>query len=202
MNLEEVKNTLHDIAEMFFSGASIIWSEQTATRPPVPYITLKLGNIHRSAFPIITDEGCRYYECKTTLTVNLYTKGVKAVPQPGCTSNYINTATSDMTDFTLFVDSDSITDMLAGLGMDVSLLPPVRDASELQNDSQFRYRAMAEFTVSYAEEANGAYGISDMQTVPNASGGGTKELQSVEIAEIDEVIISETTEGGNSDEEQ
>lgn len=202
MNLVQVKEVLYDITEMFFKGATIIWSEQIATRPAAPYITLKLGGIQRTAFPIVDDNGRRIYSCKTTLTVNLYTKGKPIKAQGRQTTNYINTATSDIMDFANFVESIFITDKLADAGMDVSLIPPVKDLSELQNDSQYRYRSMAEYTVSYAEAADGAYGMANMDMVPNASGGGNAELQSVEVGEITEVEISEITEGGNSDEEQ
>lgn len=200
MNLEEVKETLYDIAEMFFVGATVIWTEQINTKPPLPYVTLKVGGIQRTSFPVIDDDGNRYYPCRTTAEVNLYTKGKPVTVKEKATGNFANTAVSDLMDFFNFVESDYITDLLAGKGMDISLVPPVRDLTDLQNDSRYRYRSMAEVTVSFAEEADGPYGVGGMPFAPNSSGGGTSEMADATSDTIEEVGI---TEGGNDyDEEQ
>lgn len=196
MNLDEVKETLYDIAAMFFKGATVIWTEQINTKPPLPYVTLKVGGIQRTSFPIVDEDGNRYYPCRTTAEFNLYTKGKPATIGDNVTGNFMNTATSDMMDFFNFVESDNITDILAGKGMDTSLLPPVRDLTDLQNDSRYRYRSMAEATVSFVEEADGPYGIGSMSAVPNISGGGTLEMAEAITETIEEVEIIEITEGG------
>ncbi len=194
MNLEEVKDTLYDIAAMFFTGATVIWTEQINTKPPLPYVTLKLGGIQRTSFPVVGDDGNRYYPCRTTAEVNLFTKGKPVTVKEKVTGNFANTATSDMMDFFNFVESERITDLLAGKGMDISLLPPVRDLTDLQNDSRYRYRSMAEATVLFSEEAEGPYGIGGMSYAPNSSGGGTPEKVEAISDTIEEV---ELTEGGN-----
>lgn len=200
MNMEEVKDTLYDIAEMFFVGATVIWTEQIITKPQLPYVTLKVGPIQRTSFPVIDDDGNRYYPCRTIAEVNLYTKGKPVTVKEKATGNFANTATSDMMDFFSFMESDRITDLLAGKGMDISLVPPVRDLTDLQNDSRYRYRSMAEATVSFAQEADGPYGIGGMPSAPNSSGGGTSEIVAATQETIEEVEI---TEGGNDyDEEQ
>lgn len=199
MNLEAVENTLYDIAEMFFKGATIIWTEQINTQPSLPYVTLNIGGINRTSFPIVDEDGSRYYPCSTVLEVNLYTKGKPVTVGEKVTGNYANTATSDLTEFFNFIDSESVVDILAGKGMDVSLVPPVRDLTNLQNDSKYRYRAMAEATVSFVMEADGPYGIGGMETVPNYSGGGTSEMAEATTDIIEEVVI---TEGGNDNDEE
>lgn len=194
MNLEEVKDTLYDIADMFFVGATVIWTEQINTKPPLPYVTLKVGSIQRTSFPVVDDNENRYYPCRTTVEVNLFTKGKPVTVKEKVTGNFANTATSDMMDFFNFVESERITDLLAGRGMDISLVPPVRDLTDLQNDSRYRYRSMAEATISFAEEANGPYGIGGMLYAPNSSGGGTPEKVDATTETIEEV---ELIEGGN-----
>lgn len=193
MNLAEVKERLFDLTELFFKGATVIWSEQINTKPPLPYVTLKCGGVNRTSFPVDDGDGRRVYQAKTTWEVNLYTKGQPITVGEGVTGNYANTAVSDLTEFTIFLDSESIVDIIAGYGMDVTLIPPVRDLTNLQNDSKYRYRAMAEFSVSYVQEADGPYGTGSMPLVPNSSGGGTKEMADAVAETIEEVEI---TEGG------
>ena len=197
MNLEAVKETLYNITEMFFKGATVIWADQINTMPKLPYITLKLGGVKKTTFPITDEDGNRFYPCSTTMEVNLYTRGKPVTVGENVTGNYINTATSDMLDFFKFLESDEMIDYLAGNGVDVLLVPPVRDLTELQNDSRYRYRSMAEATVSWSEDANGQYGIGGSSTVPNSSGGGTAEMLETDIYAIEEIEIKESTEGGN-----
>ncbi len=193
MNLAEVKERLYDLTDMFFKGATVIWSEQINTKPPVPYITLKTGGVSRPSFPVEDGEGRRVYQAKTTWEVNLFTKGQPITAGEGVTGNYANTAVSDLTEFTNFLDSEEIVGIIAKYGMDITLMPPVRDLSDLQNDSKYRYRALAEFSVSFVQEAYGPYGIGGMPLAPNSSGGGTKEMADAVTETIEEVEI---TEGG------
>lgn len=199
MNLEDVKSVIYNVTAEFFQGATVIWAEQINTKPELPYVTLKTGNINKTRFPIVDDNGNRYYPCSTLLEVNLYTKGKAVTVGKNVTGNYANTATSDLNDYFNFLDSDTVVDQLAAFGLDISLEPPVRDLTGLQNDSKYRYRAMAEATVSFAQEADGPYGIGGMKA-PNASGGGTSAMSDAETDVIEEVTISEETyEGGNQE---
>ena len=187
MTLEDVKSMIYDITAEFFCGAKVIWAEQINTKPDTPYITLKLGGIRKTLFPIV-DGDERAYSCSTTLEINLYTKG-KAISVAGCvTGNYINTATSDLLDFFSFIEADIVVDQLSAYGLDIMLEPPVRDLTGLQNDSKYRYRAMAEATVSFTQYANGPYGMGG-NTLPNASGGGTVEMSNAKNDIIEEVDI-------------
>jgi len=201
MNLETVKKTIRDITVMFFQGASVIWTDQQNTAPTLPYVTLKTGSINRTLFALNDSEDERYYPVSVPLEIQLYTKGrlIEATKGVKTTPNYSNTATSDLLDFFKFLDSDFVVDMLADKGITILLNPPVRDLTEIQNDRSHRFRAMAEATVSYPEDASGKYGIGGMFNVPNASGGGTEEM----VNTMAETYTSvEITEGGiNNDEE-
>lgn len=197
MNLTEVKERLYDLTELFFRGATVIWSEQINTKPPLPYITLKCGGVGRTSFPV-DDEDCRrVYQSKTTWEVNLFTKGQPVTVGEGVTGNYANTAVSDLTEFANYLDSEKIVDIIAGYGMDIMLMPPVRDLTNLQNDSKYRCRAMAEFAVSYVQEADGPYGTGGMPLIPNSSGGGTKEMTDA----VNETIETIEITGGYDNEE-
>lgn len=184
MNLTEVKERLYDAAACFFANAVVIWADQAGTRPEPPYVTLRMGGISRTAFPADDGAGGRSYQCRTTAEVNLYTRGRPLTEgEESITFGCINTATADLMEFSSFLESDALVDGFAGCGMDVSLMSPVRDLTFLQNESSYRYRAMAEYTVSFVEEAGGRYGLSGMPMVPNCSGGGTPEM-AAEPAEV------------------
>lgn len=194
MNLKEIKKTLTYITSMFFAGASVIWAEQINTKPVPPYVVLKFGSVQRTAFPAVNEDLDRYYPCSTTVEINLYTKGKPIDIEENVTGNNINTAVSDMLDFFNFIESDNITNLLAAKGIDISLIPPVRDLTSLQNDSRYRYRAMAEATILFTMEANGPYGTGSMSYVPNSSQGGTETMAEAAYDVIENVNI---TEGGN-----
>ena len=196
MTLEDVKSMIYDITAEFFCGATVIWAEQINTKPETPYITLKLGGVRKTLFPLVNGDE-RAYSCSTTLEVNLYTKGKAITVAERVTGNYINTVTSDLFDYFSFIESDVIVDRLATYGLDITLEPPIRDLTALQNDSKYRYRAMAEATVSFIQNANGPYGVGG-RTLPNASGGGTVEISNTITDIIEEADIKEKNyEGGN-----
>ena len=190
MRKDEVEQIIYKIVSDFFRGATVIWAEQVSKKPTLPFVAIKTGNINRTRFPIIDDEGRRYYPCSTLLEINLYTKGKPMTIAPNVTGNYANTATSDLQDFFSYLDSEKVVDVLADNGMDISLEGPIRDLTNLQNDSKFRYRAMAEATVSYAQEADGVFGVQGIE-IPNPSGGGTREMQEAISDEIDGFEIEE-----------
>ncbi len=189
MTLEKVKEQICKITEFYFTGATVLWAELANTKPPLPYVTLKIGHLDRTAFPIEeeTEERERSYQCSTILEVNLYTRE-SMITEEKVTGSYANTALSDLTSFTNFLESEEITDRLAKDGIAISLMPPARDLSFLENETAYRYRAMAEYAVSFVIQADGAYGIGGME-IPNSSGGGTKEMAETPIEAIKEVEI-------------
>ena len=201
MTLEEVKEKVCEITELYFTGAVVLWAELANTKPPLPYVTLKLGQIDKAAFPIEedTEERERSYQCSTLLEVNLYTRGKPVAAGENVASGYSNTALSDLSGFTNFLESEEITDRLADRDIGISLMPPERDLSFLENETSYRCRAMAEYVVSFVMEADGAYGIGGRQ-VPDFSGGGTKEMADTPIEPIKEVQIEIEEERGKEDE--
>lgn len=188
MNIEDVKKVLYDITADFFKGATVIWAEQINTKPEPPYVTIKTGNIDKTVFPVIDDDGAVSYPCSTKFEINLYTKGRPIKVGKSTTGNFVNTAANDLMQFFVYLESEAVVDKLSLAEIDMLLNPPVRDLTILQNDSRYRYRAMAEATVSFMLDANGAYGISGAN-IPNPSGGGTEEMSGKNIEPIKEVTI-------------
>lgn len=190
MILEEVEKQIYEVIKSYFAGATVLWTELGNTKPLLPYVTLKLGTIKRAAFPIEeeeTEERERSYQYSAILEVNLYTKGRPAVM--GKATTYINTALSDLMQFSNYLESEYITDLLSDNGIGISLMPPERDVSFLEKNNDYRYRSMAEYAVSFVMKAEGAYGIGGRE-MPNASGGGTKELADTLIEAIKDIQIN------------
>lgn len=191
MNLSQVREKLYEITAMFFAEATVIWAEQISTKPLVPYVTIKIGNISKSLFPYVDEKTrIKYYPCSTIAEINLYTKGKLIHVNEKVTGNYENTALDDMMDFVKFIESETVTDIIVGYNLDIQLMPPIRDLSEIMNDTKYRYRSMAEFTINYMEEAKGLYGISGNEKIPNSSGGGCKKHKREECY-FEEVEIKE-----------
>lgn len=209
MNIIDLKEHLYTITKMFFQDANVIWSETIATRPKLPFITLKLKNVTRNLFPCENDNGGRVYNSNIILEVNLYTKGKEIQVNGSGIINHINTATSDMLEFVNFLQSDGITDYFAKNYLSLLPMGSVIDLTGIENDSQYMYRAMCEFTISFVEKAQGRYAIGNLTLVPNSSGGGSLNLQEdnevikqVELTNIDngeEEIIGENNSGENND---
>lgn len=190
MNLNELKDKLYDVSASFFAGASVIWSEQDGTKPKPPYVMLSTRNLTKNTFPIVADDGKRYYQCSTALEVNLYTNG-EPIKVDENETVYADTAMSDMAEFMLYIESEGMTEKLAADDISIMFVPPIRNLSKLENNGQYRFRSMLEAVVSFVMEADGMYGIGSMPVVPNYSGGGSEELASAEMAEIEGVEISE-----------
>lgn len=179
MTLEEVKDFLYDTAQKYFEAGTVIWAEHGNTVPLRPYMTMKMNAVNRAAFPIEEEETSlrqRAYQCSSILEINLYTKGKAVTTDEGSTAGCINTAVSGLSRFSNYMESEYITDMLADMGIAVSLMPPVKDLSFLENENAWLYRAMAEYSVSFVMEADGAYGISCFEAQPeNGGSAGTPD---------------------------
>lgn len=192
MNLNETREVVREVVSRFFAGATVIWAEQVNTKPSLPYATIKFGAVERRLYPVEDPSIGRCYHCSTTAEVNLYTEGKPLGGSVNAIRNSANTAVSDLLEFTNFVESEAVLDLLAGYRIEMSLIPPVRDLAALENDRKYRYRAMAEFTVTFVMEASGWYGIGGMPDAPNFSGGGSQEMadepyEIIEDAEIEEM---------------
>ena len=180
MNLNEVKEAFRAVTARFFPGVSVRWAEQIGTVPGPPYLTIKFGSVDRTSFPVQDPAVGRCYHCHTVAEVNLYTKGKPLTAGQNTTINYANTALSDMVEFSSYLESYGVVDDLTERRIDISLKGPVRDLSSLENDRQYRYRAMAEYDVYFVVQAEGRYAMDAMPDVPNYSGGGTKALSETE----------------------
>ena len=184
MTLTEVREALYDAVAPFFAPARVYWAEQVLTKPAPPYVTLKLGAVRRRAFPV-EESGGRCYHCETVLEVNLYTTGKAAPGAENATGNRVNTAVSDLMEFSAYLESHAVTEQLERVMVAVSLNPPVRDLTGLENDRMYRYRAMAEYEVTFVQEAGGWYGVTPGDAAPVEMSETPVEI--IEEAETEEI---------------
>ena len=206
MTLDVIKGKLYERFVTYWSGATVVWGAASKVKPNAPLVVMRLGTVKRASHPItqaINGIVFSAYPSDAALQVDLFTRGRRNK------SGYlVNTALNDLLDFVNFLDSVASTEWSGRNDISLALLNGVQDLSEVINDTQWQYRAMCEFTVSFTQWAAEFHGVLsedgivfDEDGVPsgvirenwrqNASGGGTKELAD-ERAETIEDVIPET----------
>jgi hypothetical protein len=189
LTIGEAKQFLYDLVSMYHPKALIVWTKTKGVTPRPPYITLSHSSVDRNKFPIVDDEGEKWYSYSFVLEMNLYTVG-KAVEVEGGTV-YENTAVEDLEEFIRFVDSDGISDLTQEKNITIMQNAPIRDLSELIGDTKFNYRSMTEFIVTFTDKVSGEYGVQNKTIIPNPSGGGTEEFSQAETYGIEKIVIKE-----------
>lgn len=188
MTISQAKQAVFDFVQSFFEDGTVAFEDQKMVRLPVPYITLKFLNINKQTFANKSD-GITYWEMKATVSMNIYTQGKEV--SVGDSSYYENSAQDDLMDFIKFMESDGSTEILSNKNISIMLKDnSIKDLSMLLNDTTYRYRAYAEFDVTFTDEQSGVRGQELVEVVPNSSGGGKVEYVKgeyyIEEAEIKE----------------
>lgn len=177
MNINGVRSAIYEIVSRYFAGATVAWGDTNMTKPRLPFITLKLGDVQRAMWPnkrYINGEPQYDYPSQVRLTVNLFTRGQKVL-QGSDMAIREDTSENDMMEFVNFVNSDWFIQWENEKNIYVRPDGPVRPLSALINDTNWEYRAMAEFIVAYTEIAAGATTVWSQ----NPSGGGSEELANI-----------------------
>jgi hypothetical protein len=160
MTQSELKRKLCELVESYFGSATVTWGKTRAVSPNVPQVVLNMGTVTRPYQPItrsVDGVPVNEYPSKTTVQIDLYTKGAPTSGDPDTTAAYENTAINDLTDFVNFLNSVYV-DHWSGLH-DVSLLAnTVLDLTELINDVTWDYRAMVEVEIGFTQSAVGHTG--------------------------------------------
>lgn len=195
MTHSELKRLLEKLVSTYFGGTDPVWGMVKSVNPSVPLVVLNLGSIIRHYQPInLNSNGVPVgvYPSKTTLQIDLYTKGRQTSTSSGVMAAFDNTAVNDLTDFLNFINSPFV-DNWCGIN-DISLLAnQVRDLTGLINDTSWDYRAMLELEIGFTQTAAGFSGImfedgakldddgnpldaGDDPFTPTPSGGRTQDL--------------------------
>ena len=193
MTLQEIKNHIYDIVSTYFSGATVVWAEQFMAKPPMPLVTLKIGNLDTGNMPIegeVEGEHTAAYNCSTSLEVNLYTKGTEIKGEDNEIIAMDDSSISDLIQFVVYLHSPFVLDKLSELDICILLNGQVQGLSGLLNDNRYEYRAMAEFDVTFTTNFFGAYNVIEK----TSSGGGSDELIGAKSGYFEEAEIEEEKE--------
>ena len=194
MTLNQLKNILHPYLTAYWRGATVAWGATNKVKPLAPLVILRPGTVTRAAQPVtqmINGIVFSAYPSELPLQVDLFTKGHTVDEARGQYAE--NTAVSDLLDFINYLDSPATVEWSNRHDIGISLYGGVQDLSEVINNSQWQYRAMAEIRLTFtqwAAEYNGVLNesaiIFDSAGMPvdidaakwrqTASGGGTQEL--------------------------
>ena len=187
MNINGVRSAIYEIVSRYFAGATVAWGDTNMTKPRLPFITLKLGDVKRAMWPnkkYVNGEPLYDYPSQVRLTMNLFKRGKKAL-QGSDMAIREDTSESDMMEFANFVNSDWFISWEKGKNIYIRPDGPIRNLSTLINDTSWEYRSMAEFMVAYTEIASGATTVWSQ----NPSGGGSEELANITDGYFDHVNL-------------
>lgn len=196
MRINELRSHVYDIIAEYFAGAAVIWAENKYVKPNLPFITLKMDNLSYAQHYITesdTDVSTNCKPSKIRLEVQLFTQGQEVEDEDGDTY-YENTAINDMADFLSYIDSDYVLNICDGLDISITTEGDIQDVSALLNDTQYEFRAMQEFFVTFLQTSQGFAGIGREHWEQTASGGGTERLASMQTGTIERVEIKEEIE--------
>lgn len=155
MNVATLKSRLYGLVDPFFSEP-VIWADQTSPRPPLPYVTMRLG--------VITQVGESHYSDVDSLGVQTVTgvrESILNVNRFGPDSVASLETFSDKLALNSTLDKFSIQKIAA---FDVS---PVTDIAQLLNGIAIEPRAGVDLSIRWNSDQTDSVGI--IQTV--VSGG-------------------------------
>ena len=208
MNANELRHVLRRIVSMYFSSATVLWSNGRFTKPKKPYVTLSLRNTSKTVHSIryAPDGNLRQsYPSQAVFTVNLITPGKRTATKEGYTDVYDNTAVADLEDFCNFVESVKVSYICDQEDISIIQNGAVTDVTAILDGIEPEYRAMVEFTVDYMQEVTGGYNVSSLKVrlanqgdtttsgedaeifEPTPSGGRTEELVKSDIGYFEQV---------------
>ena len=200
MTQRELKKRLYDLVGEYFADlkeqGNIVWAKSKPVNPNSPMVALTMGPIIRPYRPtrkyvdgIVYD----FYPSKTTLKVDLSTKGAPTSTEPGVTARYEDTAVNDLTDFANFINSVFVDHWCYINDVSISVYH-IHELTELTNDTSWNYRAMVELEVGFTQgaveyAANPLPDGSGQTTVPTYSGGRPQEMADIKTGWFEDVEI-------------
>lgn len=197
MRLYDLKEYLHDLVSRYFQQATVIWANEVSTKPSLPLVMLRLGNLSRQSFPSeepVEDGSVRYYGSTVDLEVQVFSKGGKIG------GGYSDDTVADLNEFLLYLESPEITDELFGKDLAIDIGTPVQSIPALLGEAKNEFRAMVELTVNFTQETAGAYDLKQSEKdpeewTPTSAGGGSIEQVSEENEFIEHIEFEEEYDG-------
>ena len=193
MRLYDLKEYLHDLVSRYFQQATVIWANEVSTKPSLPLVMLRLGNLSRQSFPL-EDGSVRYYGSTIDLEIQIFSKGGKIG------GGYSDDTVADLNEFLLYLESPEITDELFNKDLAIDIGTPVQSIPALLGEAKNEFRAMVELTVNFTQETAGAYDLKQSEKdpeewTPTSAGGGSIEQVSEENEFIEHIEFEEEYDG-------
>ena len=196
MRLYDLKEYLHDLVSRYFQQATVIWANEVSTKPSLPLVMLRLGNLSRQSFPSEEPEdgSVRYYGSTIDLEIQIFSKGGKIG------GGYSDDTVADLNEFLLYLESPEITDELFNKDLAIDIGTPVQSIPALLGEAKNEFRAMVELTVNFTQETAGAYDLKQSEKdpeewTPTSAGGGSIEQVSEENEFIEHIEFEEEYDG-------
>jgi len=191
MTVQEIRNTIRVIAQDYFGGAVAVWSRQTdRVKPNLPFLSIDLSTVHRTQHEILVYENDEFQGILPSyvfVNLMLYTNGEKRVV--GNRTFFDDSAANDMQDFVNYLLSREVDDISTGYDVTFLTEGDVQDVTELL-DNDYQYCARQQLIVHFGMRVRGYAGIRRDNWKETASGGGTSEIASKQIYDIDKDKIS------------
>jgi len=163
MTEREMKALFLTLVKTYFGSAEVIWGRSKVVHPKHPMVSLMAGPLVRNYLPITLDADgipINCYPTKVTIQVDLFTRGAQRQDVTGVAvaSANENTSVNDMMDFLNFIGSAYTSDWCYEHDMSILENGPVRDLTQIINDTSWDYRAMTELDVYFTQNAVGYTG--------------------------------------------
>ena len=213
MTERQLKRKLHGMIKKYYANATVTWRQASSVRPASPVITLGIKSISRHYQPVVEDVNAVPVDCypsKTTVQIDLYTKGAPIIDDDNATSAMENTALDDLVSLVNYLNSRHISDWCMENDISIIADSPVLDTTQLIYDAAWDYRATTKIKVNFTQHVVGNAGIMfhngvlynengtpqstppQEQLEPSTTGGGTPELANQSTDWIAKVEVEET----------
>lgn len=207
MRATEAVDKVRELAATYFSGANVIYGNQSRTaKPELNLVTILGGAVRRSTHPIKTPIDCEpvnCFKCRVSVTVDLFSHG-KPVVVDDIEVAKENTAVEDLLSFVDFLDSDYALEWCNRNDLTILMEGDAQNLTGIINQTTYEYRARIQLSVYFTEYAVGSTGvwlessIVDGEIHPvykqTPSGGGSQPLADVTADYFESVEVTEAKE--------
>ena len=164
MTLSEAREFVRRLAEDYFGGYNVIFSNQSRVpKPGIPLVVLSVGPVKRPQAPINvdTDEGyiVGVYGTTFPITVDLFTNGTPVIDEDGQTVAYEDSSIDELTGFVDYINGPEGVDVCTANDVSLLVQNDIQNLTGLINDTNYEYRSRVDITVSFTHETKPAKNI-------------------------------------------
>lgn len=173
MRIGEAKELFRQLTKTYFSGASVIFSnQQRSAKPDIPLVVISPGNVRRPHTPnSIYQDGYNlaHYHTRLSLTVDLFTNGAPIV-QDGYIMAYENNAMEDVLAYIDFLNSDYAISWCHDNDVSILIDGEAMDLTGIVNDTSYEFRARISVYFYFTQVAIGKAAVFDEGSIKYPTG--------------------------------